>query len=366
MKGTLIVGEPGTTPAPPTQNPPTPSTPPPSSAQLVAGGLAFNYSSLSAEAGTVTISMFNDSAIPHNVAIRGNGVDVQGPVVGKGGVSSVTAQLAPGTYEFYCSVPGHADAGMKGTLIVTEPGTKAPASVPAPTVTETSAPPEEDGHEHETSAPKVPPALNLSCATGLNFTLSGRLLGVAVDATSVALRVQGAKARTAKARKQARRYVGKQLTALLYAKTGLKREGKAATVADFVAGDKVSVDVRLCKVNRRGALRPIAAAVAAQPVATGGAGGPAGALQLTATEFKFDKTRLEAKAGKVTITLKNTSPLEHNVAIRGNGVDVVGPIVKKGGTSTVTATLAAGDYEFYCSVPGHEQAGMKGVLVVTP
>jgi plastocyanin len=255
---------------------------------------------------------------------------------------------------------------MKGTLIVTEPGAKAPASVPAPTVTETSALPEEGGNGHETSAPKVPPALSLSCASGLNFTLNGSLLGVAVDATSVALRVQGAKARTAKARKQARRYVGKQLTVLLYAKTGLKREGKAATVADFAAGDKVSVDVRLCKVNRRGALRPIAAVVAAQPVATGGAGGSAGALQLTATGFKFDKTKLEAKAGKVTITLKNSSPLEHNVAIRGNGVDVVGPIVKKGGTSTVTATLAAGAYEFYCSVPGHEQAGMKGVLTVTP
>jgi plastocyanin len=364
MKGTLIVGEGGGTP--PTTTPTTPSTPPPSS-QLVASGLAFNFSSISATAGSVTINMFNDSAIPHNIAIRGNGVDVQGPVVGKGQTSSVTAELAPGTYEFYCSVPGHAEAGMKGTLVVTDVGTKAPASVPAPTTT--TAPETSEGHDHETaSVPASPPARILSCATGRTFTLGGSLAAVAEDATSVAMRVKSAKARTAKARKAARRYVGKRVRLLLYAKTGLRRDGKGATVQDLKAGDKVSVGVRLCKVDRRGALRPIAAVVTARAVPSAGGGGaaPAGALQLTATGFKFDKTHLEAKAGKVTITLKNNSPLEHNVAIRGNGVQVVGPVVKKGGVSTVTATLAPGHYEFYCSVPGHEQGGMKGMLMVTP
>jgi uncharacterized cupredoxin-like copper-binding protein len=178
--------------------------------------------------------------------------------------------------------------------------------------------------------------------------------------------VKRSKARTAKARKQARRYVGKQVRLLLYAKTGLKRDGKAATVEDLQAGDRADVDVRLCKVDRRGALRPIAALVAVQAAPSAGGGATDGALQLAATGLKFDKTVLEAKAGKVTIVLKNNSPLEHNVAIRGNGVQVLGPVVKKGGTSTVTATLAPGRYEFYCSVPGHAEGGMKGTLTVTP
>ena len=39
--------------------------------------------------------------------------------------------------------------------------------------------------------------------------------------------------------------------------------------------------------------------------------------------------------------------------------------VSNGGTSTVTVTVTPGTYIFYCSVPGHEQAGMKGVLTVT-
>ena len=62
--------------------------------------------------------MENPSPIPHNVAIKGGGVDVKGKVVITGGTSTVSADLDPGTYTFYCSVPGHEAAGMRGTLTV--------------------------------------------------------------------------------------------------------------------------------------------------------------------------------------------------------------------------------------------------------
>ncbi len=97
-------------------------------------------------------------------------------------------------------------------------------------------------------------------------------------------------------------------------------------------------------------------------------GAPAGALALSADPsgaLRFDKTALEAAAGGVTITMSNPSPLPHNVAIKGNGVDVKGRIVTTGGTSTVTADLKPGTYTFYCTVPGHEAAGMKGTLTVS-
>lgn len=84
---------------------------------------------------------------------------------------------------------------------------------------------------------------------------------------------------------------------------------------------------------------------------------PSGAL-------RYDKAALRAKPGRVTISMANPSVLPHNVAIRGNGVKRLGKVVLKGGTSRVTATLRAGRYVFYCSVPGHEKAGMKGVLTV--
>jgi uncharacterized cupredoxin-like copper-binding protein len=80
--------------------------------------------------------------------------------------------------------------------------------------------------------------------------------------------------------------------------------------------------------------------------------------------FKFDKTSLTAKAGAVTISMTNPSSVTHGVGISGNGVDKDGPTVGQGAVSTVSITLKPGTYQFYCPVPGHKQAGMKGTLTV--
>ena len=82
------------------------------------GALAYVSNRASAEAGTVELSMPNPSPVNHNIAVRGEGLDEKGPVVGTGGTSEVSADLAAGTYEFYCSVPGHAEGGMVGRLTV--------------------------------------------------------------------------------------------------------------------------------------------------------------------------------------------------------------------------------------------------------
>jgi uncharacterized cupredoxin-like copper-binding protein len=95
------------------------------------------------------------------------------------------------------------------------------------------------------------------------------------------------------------------------------------------------------------------------------AGGSAVALQADPNgALKFDKSQASAKAGQVTITMKNPAALPHGVAIEGNGVSKIGATVGQGGTSTVTATLKPGTYTFYCPVPGHRQAGMQGTLTV--
>jgi uncharacterized cupredoxin-like copper-binding protein len=85
---------------------------------------------------------------------------------------------------------------------------------------------------------------------------------------------------------------------------------------------------------------------------------PSGAL-------RFDKPRLTARAGTVTIVMMNPSPLSHDIAIEGSGVDETGPVVSNGGTSTVTADLKPGTYTFLCTVDGHADAGMKGTLKVS-
>ena len=58
------------------------------------------------------------AGIPHAVAVEGNGVDKDGPTAQPGGSSKVTVTLKPGTYQFYCPIPGHKEAGMEGTLTV--------------------------------------------------------------------------------------------------------------------------------------------------------------------------------------------------------------------------------------------------------
>ena len=82
------------------------------------GALSFTKTSLAAKAGTVKIVMKNPSSLQHDVAITGSGVDEKGATVTNGGTSTVSADLKPGKYTFYCSVDSHRQAGMEGTLTV--------------------------------------------------------------------------------------------------------------------------------------------------------------------------------------------------------------------------------------------------------
>jgi uncharacterized cupredoxin-like copper-binding protein len=97
------------------------------------------------------------------------------------------------------------------------------------------------------------------------------------------------------------------------------------------------------------------------------AAGATSTLKLAASpgaQLSFDTKQLSAKAGKVTIALTNASPLEHNVTI-ARGTTVLGATPTFiGGSKAVALTLKPGTYTFYCSVPGHRQAGMEGTLSV--
>jgi plastocyanin len=83
------------------------------------GELAYTTKAAKAAAGTVTIDLNNTQPLEHDVAIE----DSAGKTVGKTelvseGESSTTVELEPGTYTFFCTVPGHREAGMEGTLTV--------------------------------------------------------------------------------------------------------------------------------------------------------------------------------------------------------------------------------------------------------
>jgi plastocyanin len=81
------------------------------------GSLKFDKTTLDAKAGNVTIDFDNPSTTPHAVEIQGGGVDEKSETV-TSSKTSLTADLKPGTYDFFCPVPGHRQAGMEGTLTV--------------------------------------------------------------------------------------------------------------------------------------------------------------------------------------------------------------------------------------------------------
>jgi uncharacterized cupredoxin-like copper-binding protein len=82
------------------------------------GALAFTAGKATAPAGKLAFVMKNEASIMHDIAVKGGGAQGKGPVVGKGGTSRFSVTLTPGSYEFYCTVPGHEAGGMKGTLTV--------------------------------------------------------------------------------------------------------------------------------------------------------------------------------------------------------------------------------------------------------
>jgi plastocyanin len=95
--------------------------------------------------------------------------------------------------------------------------------------------------------------------------------------------------------------------------------------------------------------------------------GPGGTVKLAAAEadLAFDTTELSSKPGEVTIEFDNPSSLPHNVEVEDESGKVLG------GTETIasseestTVARSPGTYTFFCSVPGHREAGMEGTLVV--
>ena len=118
--------------APASSSASTSSAPPSSSASAGGGGgtiaqaadpggqLKFTKATLSAKAGSVSIDFTNSSSLPHNLTIQQgtSGPNIGGTPTFSGGKKTLVVKLKPGTYTFYCSVPGHRQAGMQGTLTV--------------------------------------------------------------------------------------------------------------------------------------------------------------------------------------------------------------------------------------------------------
>jgi plastocyanin len=110
-----------------------------------------------------------------------------------------------------------------------------------------------------------------------------------------------------------------------------------------------------------------AAAAPATTTATAGGGGGGGSTvdisTPTGSDLAFDQKSVSAKAGSVTISFDNVQSLQHDVAVADSSGKVLGQTdLVSSGTATTTVDLTAGSYTFYCTVPGHREAGMVGTL----
>jgi plastocyanin len=148
------------------------------------------------------------------------------------------------------------------------------------------------------------------------------------------------------------------------------------------AGENTSAKAPAPAETQTAPATPAATATATTPATTGATTTPAkatttpakasppaqSALKLAADPtglLKFDATQLSAKSGTVTIAFTNSSPAEHNLTI-AQGSKVLGATPTfLSGAKTLTLALKPGTYTFYCSVPGHRQAGMQGTLKVS-
>jgi plastocyanin len=101
--------------------------------------------------------------------------------------------------------------------------------------------------------------------------------------------------------------------------------------------------------------------------AEGGSTGTAGALDIQAASsgLAYSSDTATAKAGNVTVDFTNPQPLPHDVAFEDSGGETIGKteLVTEDSTSE-TVDLKPGAYTFYCTVPGHREAGMEGELTV--
>ena len=110
------------------------------------------------------------------------------------------------------------------------------------------------------------------------------------------------------------------------------------------------------------------AAAPANTATAGGGGGGGSTVDISTpsgSDLAYDQSDVTATAGSVTINFDNQQSTQHDVKVEdSSGQEVGGTDLISSSTATATVDLQPGTYTFYCSVPGHREAGMEGTLTV--
>jgi uncharacterized cupredoxin-like copper-binding protein/mono/diheme cytochrome c family protein len=317
----------------------------PTSIDLVMVDLAFEPTELTIPANTdVTLNLINQGNLPHAFELA-DGSFNSGDIAG-GQTGSVVVNLPPGEYDFICPVPGHADAGMVGKLIVTEGAPLAASPEASP-----GAAPEAGGLPTTVDLDMVdiafePTELTIPANTDvtLNLTNSGALPHAfqLEDGSVASSELAGGGSETLTLNLPPGEYpficpVPGHADAGMVGTLIVVEGGGGAAPADELAGDDQ---------------------------ATGGesAGAPT-TVDLDMVDIAFEPVDFTIAANTdVTVNLTNSGALPHAFALDDGSL--TSEELAGGGATTFTLNLPPGTYTYHCPVPGHADAGMVGTITV--
>jgi uncharacterized cupredoxin-like copper-binding protein len=105
------------------------------------------------------------------------------------------------------------------------------------------------------------------------------------------------------------------------------------------------------------------ALIAALTVVLAACGTPPLKVEIVGHDIHWSMDTIYAKAGQtIEITLRNEGALDHNFVLAEQGLDV---LLSPGTSETFEVSFdEPGTYHYICSIPGHEEAGMVGDIIV--
>jgi uncharacterized cupredoxin-like copper-binding protein/mono/diheme cytochrome c family protein len=310
--------------------------------------IKFDPSQLEIPAGQdVQILLNNKGSLPHNFSIPSENISYDVPA---GSSQTVTLNLAAGTYDFDCNVPGHKEAGMVGKITATE-GLALPATSGGG---ESGATPEASGGGSEAAAPAE---------------VEIDLEDIKFDPNQVSIPA------------------GQDVTVHLVNKGSLPHNfsipsegvsqdvapGATETITLNLAAGEYDFDCNVPGHKEAGMVGKITAtegtpagggesAAGSTPEPNAQAAAPSGPIEIDLADIKFEPNEVIIPADQdVAVTLKNTGALPHTFTVPGQKIDYK---LAAGETQDITINLPAGNYQFECTEVGHKEAGMVGTLTV--
>jgi len=135
---------------------------------------------------------------------------------------------------------------------------------------------------------------------------------------------------------------------------GESKHGEAAAAESTTAQTTTAAKTTTAETTTQAATTTAPTTTAAKPQTK---------VPVSETEFKITTDLTSFKAGQITFVAKNDGKIPHDLAVKGTS-DKTNEI-PPGGTAELKVTLKPGKYELYCTIPGHEQAGMKLTITVS-